>query len=642
MEILTDIKTEFFVKKYSILKKIHPNIFFIIILTSYVINVNAQLGFCNGNSGDPIFTENFGAGTTNVPLPVGTTSYAFANVQPNDGFYTVSNRTNWYGWHDIPDHTAGDTNGRSLVVNADFTAGEFYKTPINDLCENTTYEFSSWMINLMPANHPFCGTGIPINVKFEIWDNTNTNLLASGDTGNINSTATPNWQQYALVFQTLPGQTSIILKMLNNGVGGCGNDLAIDDIVFKSCGDAIVVNDINNNSEQFICEGNPSFSTTLTAIPDSSIFATHFYQWQQSADSINWTDILGETNSTFTTPALNSTMFYRVKVAEDAINLSNQFCNAISDIYEFGLVTLPDAPVSNGDLLVCVGSSSSISVTISAETTVNWYDEPIGGNLLLSGSNIYFPQTSGIYYAETETIKGGCLSLNRTPLIVDFLDIPIIQDESVSFCENSDITLHANTNIATATYLWSTGATTEEITVNIPGIYSVEVTNINCTVTKTIVLTEIEAPVLDKAISKGNDITVITSNTGNYLYSLNGNVYQTSNTFINIDGGLYTIYVKEGNGCGIDTIEYIHFFIPTFFTPNNDGINDNFELKGIEFYGTSEVIIYNRYGKLLKNSMNGSFSWDGTFNNKQMPTDDYWYRININGQQFNGHFTLKR
>ena len=292
--------------------------------------------------------------------------------------------------------------------------------------------------------------------------------------------------------------------------------------------------------------------------------------------------------------------------------------------------------------MVCVGSSASISVTISTETTVNWYDAPIGGNLLLSGSNIYFPQTSGIYYAETETIKGGCFSLNRTPLIVDFLEIPIIQDESMSFCENSDVTLHANTNIATATFLWSTGVTTEEITVNIPGIYSVEVTNINCTVTKTIVLTEIEAPVIDKAISNGNDITVITSNSGDYLYSLNGNIFQTSNTFNNIEGGLYTIYVREGNGCGIDTIEYIHFFIPTFFTPNNDGFHDSFELKGIEFYGTSEVSIYNRYGKLLKSSRNTKFSWNGTFNNQEMPTDDYWYIVTINNQKFTGHFTLKR
>ena len=121
-------------------------------------------------------------------MPIGTTSYAFISTSPNDGFYNVSSNTNWFGWHDIEDHTSNDTNGKMLVINADFTSGEFYRTTVNGLCENTTYEFSSWMINLLPASG--CnGVGIPINVKFEIWDNTDTNLLASGDTGNINGTS---------------------------------------------------------------------------------------------------------------------------------------------------------------------------------------------------------------------------------------------------------------------------------------------------------------------------------------------------------------------------------------------------------------------------------------------------------------------
>ena len=44
------------------------------------------------------------------------------------------------------------------------------------------------------------------------------------------------------------------------------------------------------------------------------------YQWQQSLDGINWTDILGETNQTYITPLIISNIFYRVKVEEEAIN----------------------------------------------------------------------------------------------------------------------------------------------------------------------------------------------------------------------------------------------------------------------------------------------------------------------------------
>ena len=204
----------------------------------------AQLGFCQGNSGDPIFTENFGTGTTyGPPLPAGTTTYDFVGFNgPQDGEYTVGRNTFAYGWNMPSDHTVGDTNGKALIVNANLTTGEFYTTEVGGLCENTTYEFSSWLLNILPSSG--CGgNGIPVNVKFEIWDNTNTNLLASGNTGNIFGSATPTWLQYGLVFQTLPGQISVILKMINNGAGGCGNDLAIDDIVFKSCGDLIVLED---------------------------------------------------------------------------------------------------------------------------------------------------------------------------------------------------------------------------------------------------------------------------------------------------------------------------------------------------------------------------------------------------------------
>ena len=498
------------------------------------------------------------------------------------------------------------------------------------------------MINLMPTNHPSCGTGIPINVKFEIWDITDTNLLASGDTGNINSTSSPNWQQYALVFRTLPSQTSVILKMLNNGIGGCGNDLAIDDIAFKSCGDNITVTDTENNSEVFNCAGSSLFSTTLSANPDFTIFSTHFYQWQESIDGINWTDIIGETNPTYTTPPLNNTMYYRVKVAEDVINISNDSCNTISDVFEFGIVPIPDAPISNGNLSVCENSDTPISVTVPSGIIVNWYDAPSGGNLLSSNEITFTPITSGIYYAESETIQGGCLSINRTPISVNFLEVPEFQDESLSYCENTSIVLHADTNIPSATYLWNTGATTETIIVNTADIYTVEITNVNCTVIKTINLTQIDNPVIDTITSDGNSIVITTINDGNFVYSLDGNVYQSNTILSNLSSGQYTLYIKQVSCDTVITAQFLHFYIPKFFTPNGDGINDEFNLRSIELYGSSEVTIFNRYGKLLKSSINTSFSWDGTFNNKKLPTGGYWYRIIIEGQKFVGHFTLRR
>ena len=90
------------------------------------------------------------------------------------------------------------------------------------------------------------------------------------------------------------------------------------------------------------------------------------------------------------------------------------------------------------------------------------------------------------------------------------------------------------------------------------------------------------------------------------------------------------------------TGEHLHFIIPKYFTPNGDGIKDVFSLRGIEYFDSSEVYIFDRYGKLLAGSRNQPFFWDGIYNGELMPTSDYWYVIKINDQKINGHFTLKR
>lgn len=575
-------------------------------------------------------------------MPAGTTSYTFATSTPSDGFYVVSSNSAYYDWHNIQDHTLNDANGKMLIINADYTAGEFYRTTISGLCENTSYEFSSWMINLLPSSG-CSGAGIPINVKFEIWDSTDTNLLASGDTGNINGTSSPNWQQYALVFQTLPAQTNVILKMLNNGVGGCGNDLALDDIVFKSCGDTVVIEDAGANTNVAVCQDALPFSTELTAIPDFAIFSSHFFQWQTSIDGSTWTDIAGETNQNYITPALNTTTYYRVLVSEDVINLTNPFCNSSSEVFEISVVPTPSPPISNGNLMLCTTDTTPLSVSIPSGVTVNWFDAPIGGNLLQSNSETFYPNSvSGTYYAEAETIAGQCLSSSRTALQISYFEVPQVTDEVLEFCENTSITLHADTNINMATFLWNTGETTEEIIVDHAGTYTVEVSNEACSVTKTIELNQIDNPVISEVVSEGNEIIVNTTQTGTFLYSLDGNIYQPENIFYNVLGGLYTVYVKEQRCDEVITTSHLHFYIPQFFTPNNDGMNDTFNLAGIEYFDFSHVSIFNRYGKLLKSATNTPFEWNGIYAGQLMPTDDYWYVITIDDQKFVGHFSLKR
>lgn len=610
--------------------------------------MQAQLGFCGGSSGDPIFTETFGSGISNNALPSGTTTYNFINGFPDDGFYTVSNGTfgNFFDWHQIQDHTINDTNGKCLIVNAATAPGEFYKTTISGLCETTTYQFSAWLINLARLGG-FCssqpGGTIPINVRFEIWDSTDTNRLAFGDTGNIIDVSVPIWENYGLVFQTLAGQNTVILKMINNGAGGCGNDLAIDDIEFKSCGDMVTVTDNTNNSSVNLCSTQTPFLTTLMATPDFSVYNSHFYQWQQSVDSINWNDIIGENSQTLSVSISNSS-YYRAKIAEVAVNLTNPLCVSFSDEYEININQLPARPS-----LTCWQMATINATNCSWDVTGVQPTQPIALNCW---DNFLFDALSCTWVnngdQDLQPLSLNCwdnYQFNTGSCSWDNMGSQPVKiiEKTVELCSNSMVTLQAQTNITNPSFTWSTNQISTSIMVNTSGLYSVEISGDNCTF-ETIIFNviDIEDPVIESVISNGNNIVITTQNTGDFLYALDDNIFQLDNTFYNVEGGLYNIFVKQQNCSTAVSLEYLHFYIPKYFTPNNDGVNDGFDLSGIELYDSSQVSIFDRYGKLLKFSRNTSFSWDGTYNNKPMPTDDYWYVVIIDNQKFMGNFTLKR
>jgi len=617
-------------------------VFLLFIFCLVSIEMKAQLGFCGGNSGDPIFTEDFGAGTNNGPaLPAGTTTYNFTAFTPNDGDYTISSTTNYFDWLSLQDHTPGDTNGKAFIVNASFTAGEFYQRQVTGLCENTTYEFSSWLINLQPANS--CeGNSIPVNVRFQIWDETDTNLLAQGDTGNIFNTGTTEWDQYALVFKTEPGQTSVILKMRNNSNGGCGNDLAIDDILFRTCGDNVTVSTSNNEASLVVCETQGGVSRTLTATPDSSVFSTHAYQWQQSTDQQTWTDITGENSAVLNTPAVTTTTYFRTKIAEDAVNINNDLCNVVSDVFDITVLPIPEAPTSNGDITICEGELGTLSVSTQSNYIVNWYDAEIGGNLVLAESNTLEIGVGGTYYAEANSTAIECASTTRTAVSLTVNPLPIVPDDMSTFlCEDSFTTLDAE--VEDATYLWNTGETTQLINVTAAGEYNVLITNTNgCSAMRNFNVEQIDLPIIDTIESDGASILVATMNTGNFEYSLDGISFQPSPIFDAVEGGFYTVYVQDNTDCGVVSEDFYHLVIPKFFTPNGDTFNDTFAPDGLEVFSNIAISIFDRYGKLLKFGNSDSTSWDGTFQGEQMPEDDYWYLIKADSSQFKGHFSLKR
>lgn len=214
-----------------------------------------------------------------------------------------------------------------------------------------------------------------------------------------------------------------------------------------------------------------------------------------------------------------------------------------------------------------------------------------------------------------------------------------------------------NDNPNNYTYLWNNGETTHQIQINKIGIYTVSVTSkeTGCSKKRSITVetsntaTFKEINVVD--VTENNFITIVVTGEGVYnyaLYDTNNNLYkpyQENNAFDNVHPGIYHVYVKDiENNCGVVMNQISVIGYPKFFTPNNDGVNDTWQIFGISdmFQPNTKILIFNRFGKIVKQLNPLSEGWDGLFNGEKLPSDDYWFSVTLqDGRIFKNHFTLK-
>ena len=75
--------------------------------------------------------------------------------------------------------------------------------------------------------------------------------------------------------------------------------------------------------------------------------------------------------------------------------------------------------------------------------------------------------------------------------------------------------------------------------------------------------------------------------------------------------------------------EFSSLFVTNTFTPNGDGVNDNWGVPGIRFYGGARISVYDNVGARLFYTESPDEGWDGTFNGKQLPVGSYFWVIEI-------------
>jgi gliding motility-associated-like protein len=240
----------------------------------------------------------------------------------------------------------------------------------------------------------------------------------------------------------------------------------------------------------------------------------------------------------------------------------------------------------------------------------------------------------------------------------DHIEDILICENTPSFLVQLNAGINDNTPINNYTYIWLKdniiipNEDNNVLEVTTEGIYTVKFyTQYGCSRERTIKVVASSIAVIEPTtildLSDVNTITINASGQGDYEYSLDSpdGPFQISNFFSNVPAGIHEIFINDKKGCGLvhETIAVIG--IPKFFTPNGDGYNDNWNIKGANTAINSESIVYifDRYGKLLKQLSPSSLGWDGTFNGIQLPADDYWFTLKLgDGRESKGHFSLKR
>jgi gliding motility-associated-like protein len=472
-------------------------------------------------------------------------------------------------------------NGSQLVLNATSANGSYVW---QDNSTNPTYTVSLPGTYYVAVTGP-CGNAFDtIVVNFApapVFDLGNDTTLCQGNPVVLDATTS------SATYQWSNNTTNPTLTVSSSGIYWA-------NVTVNGCSrrDSVQVNflplpSVNFGNDTGLCSGN---QLVLNAGSSGST-----YLWQNNS-----------TASTFTV-TVSGTYF---------VNVTNS-CGTAHDTI---VVNYNAPPVLNlgNDTSLCQGQQLILNAT-TANATYQWSNNTTNPTLSVS--------TSGSYWANITV--GGCNDIDS--IQVTFISAPVVNlGNDITLCSGQSATLNGgNAN----SYLWSTNATTQTISVNTAGTYFVQLSNGTCSASDSIQVTVNSPP----AINLGPDFSlclgqVANLNAGpatNYLWS-DGSTGQSITVG---QSGTYWVIAGNAQCSSVDSVVVtsedcsVVLILPNVFTPNGDGSNDPFTPVAIRGISGIQTSIYNRWGELIFNSDNPSINWDGKTANGAEAVDGVYYWI---------------
>ncbi|RAJ11060.1 gliding motility-associated-like protein [Chitinophaga skermanii] len=336
------------------------------------------------------------------------------------------------------------------------------------------------------------------------------------------------------------------------------------------------------------------------------------------------------------------------------------------------ILAAPAAPVvTTPGPTFCEGAPASpLTASSGPNTQLSWYTMPTGGAGVTSYTpvtgtpgnfNVYVSAIDLTFQCESPRVPAPyTVSANTMP---DFTVSNICLNNTLTITLNGALPANATWELDGGQVVSGTGNTVRQIRWTAPGTYSVGIIDPSGGSCGTERLKDVTvnplptvriAPVT-AAICENSQVNLVASGAVSYDWTPKTGVIGSTTptaTVTMIDGAVYQVAGTDANGC-VNTASItlasdpncITYAFPNAFSPNGDGKNDVFRVRGIGKPQVFEMRIYNRWGNLLFMSQDMSRGWDGRNQGKMQPVGTYLVMIRYmdeNGKIFEkkGSLTL--
>ena len=356
------------------------------------------------------------------------------------------------------------------------------------------------------------------------------------------------------------------------------------------------------------------------------------YQWY-----LNGNIIAGANGATYTATEAGS-----YTVASTAAN----GCVTSSASVIINILPLPNVQISpSGPILICNAVPALLQAS-SGAASYQWFDA--NGSISGATSNTFLASQTG-QYAVNIVNSNGCSATSNVVVVSYNTGITVnIYTPNPTPCEGDVVFLNTTQNYNQIN--WSNGENGIQISVTESGKYSVTVVNSGgCTASDEIDLTFLPKPQVEAGENVTSDcvngITLRGIGEGTPIWEpalglSNDNTFEVNAFPVNTT--MYYLTVDNGICKATDslvvTAECSSIYVPSAFTPNNDGINDIFKAIGIDLKDF-KLVIYNRWGEKIFQTQDINIGWDGTYVGTPAPFGMYVWELEANDKNGNPMLT---